>query len=420
MLTHQLTELSAHSLPLRAASPPLKKSALGQHYVAARRGEDQIWLVSGPYPNRAAVTQHLERTRAIACGHSPAGERMAWGGFHAMGEQRMPRGLLESPLGYPAPKNTLLRSQTPLTLRQFDSFCHSVRSRGFNRVLTHCGPLPIEKWRPVNVFSSHGTGLDPFCAGFEWVGTNLIRTMSVETSSTHLERVWTFGIEGRYAFESPPMTLGRQEWRLVVLRDRRTAQYEWRRNAVRQWNPQENWPDYSPKKTLLGLPDRVHELEQRHADALSKVILGNILDAEHQTLLNGEWYEAHSEHGSIQGPLGPQEMALQRWITRAKDVPGTPRERLQNFLAQRFIREELLRFWADVQHLCWPATWNGAPWKTAQHIASCVANDRTQEIAADHADDLAPHILASLARPAEDWARVPAPATTSPGDYWAS
>jgi hypothetical protein len=415
MLSNQAPVMSPQPscLALTVPQDP-RESTLGHHYIAATRYR-RTWLVSGPYPDRLAVARYLERARAIACGHSPESEHFTWGGFQTTDCGKAPFGLLESRLGYPLPKTSLCTSRPPMSRRQFEAFVRSVQARGFNRVLTHCGPLPIEKWRPVNLFWGHGAGLDPFCAGFDWVGANLIRSLPTEVGSAHMERVWTLGIEGPYAFTSAPSNIGGKDWRIIVRRDRRTIRFEWRRHAAGEWNSHEEWPTYSPQKTLLGLPDAVHTLEERHANALEKVLLGDIFGREtifgreSQTPLEGDWYDVELDNGSLAGPSGPQERAIQRWIMRAMDVPGTPREQLQNFLAQRFTRHELLRFWADVRLLCWPGPRNGAPWKTAQHVASCVFNGRTQEIVRPYAEDLEPHILASLAVPVEDWARSPAP-----------
>jgi hypothetical protein len=405
MLSHQLNELSVHPVHRRAASLPPRDSALGQHYVAASNGY-VIWLVSGPYPDRATVARHLERARAIACAHSPVGERLCWGGFHATDDESGVPGLIEGRLKYPAANRCLPSARTPMSDRQFSALSRGIRSRGFNCVLTHCGPVPIEKWRPVNVFWGLGAGLDPFCAGFDWVGANLVRSIPTEAGCSTIERVWTLGIEGPYAFVSPPLTVANKQWRITVLRDRRTTRFEWRRNPTRPWNLQEHWPTYSPRKTGLGLPDRVLALNDRHTDAIARVLLEDILQEWNETQLQGEWYDIHLEAGPLQGPIGPEERALQRWITRAKDVPGSPREQQQNFLAQRFTRDELLSFWDDVRHLRWPLHLSGAPWKTAQQMAFCVANNRMHEIGASYAEDLTPHILASLSRPVEDWART--------------
>jgi hypothetical protein len=79
-------EVTEHAAP--SAWPPERLSAdatpalvtVGPHYIAARH-DNLVWLVSGPYPDRLAVTHELERAKAFACLHSPRGRDYKWGGF---------------------------------------------------------------------------------------------------------------------------------------------------------------------------------------------------------------------------------------------------------------------------------------------------------------------------------------------------
>jgi hypothetical protein len=408
-------EVTEHAAP--SAWPPERLSAdatpalvtVGPHYIAARH-DNLVWLVSGPYPDRLAVTHELERAKAFACLHSPRGRDYKWGGFQLASADLAPVGLIERLALYPRAPLPDTDERPAMSWEQFEYFCHELRSYGYNCVLTHTGPVALERWRPVNVFSGLGTHLEPFCAGFEWIEPDLVRSIPTRSEYAHLTRVWTLGMSGRHAFESPPMHAQHAQWRLIVPQDRRSVGFQWRLSPARPWHDQQRWPTYSAQRFDHGLPPQTQDLVVTHLSTLERILMRDLLLPNHASAPKGRWYPVEQDTEVLHGALGPQERALQRWITRAKDVNGSPRSLLQNFLAQRWRREELLRFWQEVRFLRWPLTWGHSPWNTAEHIARCIAEERPTEIAA-YAPDLARLILQSLSASSDGGGGASRPST---------
>ena len=89
-----------------------------------------------------------------------------------------------------------------------------------------------------------------------------------------------------YLFESPPMKIGKHEWRVVVMPSRYSGnctEYQFRRIGECHWKPQQEWPDYDINDGMYGgMPRTITRLYERHKAKLQAWLKG---EPEPQTSL---------------------------------------------------------------------------------------------------------------------------------------
>jgi hypothetical protein len=149
--------------------------------------------------------------RVVPAGHLPTHvvqfvqARRQSGAFCLVNNERYTR-IIDLALGLPSgrpadrfipPRGTLslrpaVRSRPQgMTRSQLDQFCESARKRGFDRVLTRDGPVPLARWRPWGVFCDDYGRFERFLGGLHWVLPNIAR--DVPTTERWLALgVWTF------------------------------------------------------------------------------------------------------------------------------------------------------------------------------------------------------------------------------------
>lgn len=386
------TEASVRDTPTTVANPELGQSAstdaetcTTQCYIAAQSPRG-IYLASGPYAQHAHVLALLAIVKRIVCSHSPQAAEWAWGCFQTRQPKSSPApGLLESVLGYqfhPRPRNRY----TPLTKARFEAFCYEIRLRGFDTVLTYRGPLPLERWRPLGVFDGWDSQPEQFLADLEWFGADLVRTVPLDPTDRVLRRVWTLSRSATFELPGAPVVYGMSEWRLAFMLGRGTLRAQWRPRGTSTWRSPHSWPPYVPSAPLRTLPTVVMELCRQEDLARcyapghgEDLLTTDIFYPPQVTEFEGAFTVEAPANEGVSDLAGPAEAALQRWIERARDV-GTDRfERLENFRAQGWRRDELIAFYHDVRHLRWPSAYGECPWKTAQAVAAHLPESRTEQ-----------------------------------------
>lgn len=373
------------------------------HFYVASRSLEDVFLVSGPYPDLQDAFAAFERVKSLACAHSPAGRSYRWGCLELAARPSPPLGLLERELGY-----TLTTARhgvtAPLHRGLFDALCHEIRVRGFDTVLTSRGPVALRGWQPFGPFESAGKILDGVIGGFEWVGPNLIQSVPCDPGHSGLGRVWTLATRAAHPLELGPIVASELEWRVILGLERTRVFAEWRPCGTRPWHSAEDWTHFDPESPTRNLPSEVwHLIEEwglpgryaRHVRG-SAFLTTEVLESPFATGVEGTWHEIANEWGSLHPRRSPEEQALCRWMTRAQDVEGDEALKLENFLTQRWSREELAQFLAEVKYLHWPHTWGKSPWSTAEQVARCVERDEPEGLAPAHLGRLAERIWDSL------------------------
>ena len=337
-----------------------------------------IYLASGPYAQHAHVLALLTTVKRIVCSHSPQAAEWVWGCLQTQqSEDHLPPGLLQSLLGYqidPRPRNRYI----PLSKARFEAFCHEIRVRGFDTVLTFCGALPLEKWRPLGVFDGWDTQPEQFLADLEWAGADLVRTVPLNPTDRALRRVWTLSRSATFDLPGAPIVYGGiSVWRLAFVPGRNALRAQWRPRGANTWRSPLTWPPYVPSAPLRTLPTVVAELCRREDLARcyapghgEDLLTTDIFYPPRVAEIEGVFTAEASPNEGVSDLAGPAEAALQRWIERARDVGNTRLECLENFHSQGWRRDELMAFYNDVRHLRWPSAYGECPWRIAQTIAA--------------------------------------------------
>lgn len=68
-------------------------------------------------------------------------------------------------------------------------------------------------------------------------------------------------------FQSPAMTIGKHEWRIVVIPSRYSGnctEYQFRRTGHQHWQDSNNWHGYNINDTYLGMPKSLLRLYRSH------------------------------------------------------------------------------------------------------------------------------------------------------------
>jgi hypothetical protein len=80
----------------------------------------------------------------------------------------------------------------------------------------------------------------------------------------------------RQHYASPPLTIGKHEWRIVVQDSRfggRCTAYQWRPVGTDQWRTEREWPSYNFNDgTTAGLPLTLRVLFERERDEVGKAM----------------------------------------------------------------------------------------------------------------------------------------------------
>jgi len=83
-----------------------------------------------------------------------------------------------------------------------------------------------------------------------------------------------------YHYTSPPQTIGRNDWRIIVddsraIPGQRSTAFQFRRQHTDAWQSQRLWPSYNINDGMhLGLPRSVAGIYRQHADAIAAAIAG--------------------------------------------------------------------------------------------------------------------------------------------------
>ena len=85
--------------------------------------------------------------------------------------------------------------------KEFEHFRISVKARGFDRVLTLGGLVPVGEWRPWGVFRDPAVEHERFYGGLHWMLPNFARDVPMSIRWIALG-VWTFLVEGSLARSS--------------------------------------------------------------------------------------------------------------------------------------------------------------------------------------------------------------------------
>lgn len=326
--------------------------------------------------------------KSLACGHSPIGRQYRWGCIELTRGESTPQGLLEGELGYPLPTSRETDDKA-LHRGELDAFWHELRARGFDTVLTARGPLSLQQWRSLGAFQHPHAPATDLMSDFEWVGAHLIRSVPRDPEQPGRARIWTLATRAANALELGPVSVEAEDWRVVVSGDRRHVMAQWCPCGTARWRPLGDWPNYDPRLLTRGLPWPVWQLVdsrgllKRYSAMVSgdTLLTTEVLEPAFVRNLSGTWHPVANEWGCLGGAQNPEERALCRWITRAADIDGSEVTKLRNFLAQRWTREELAAFRAEVRYLRWPIRRGKSPWATAAKVAWCLESKQPDAVA---------------------------------------